>query len=287
MEVIQDTSFTDTKVESGVRYTYAVASQNATDLSQSDRSESLSITYLAIPRMTSAEPINGGIKIIWEETPGAVKYWVYRRQGRDSMWSALGETTRTMVLDDTGVVGRQYYYSVRAISSMDESGNASGYADTGIATVYYELATPELSYVGTDFGVNSGVKLTWNPVTNAVKYQVSRKADFEDLGRVLGETANGNFNDTTAVSSYTYTYTVRCIDADGNYISKESAGKTYWHLGPPSFKSATNDDGGGCWSGTRQPENLVPDMHIWLIAVVTFFNTKFCATRMVWKKGVF
>ncbi|MDO4519316.1 MAG: DUF4430 domain-containing protein [Eubacteriales bacterium] len=79
------------------------------------------------------------------------------------------------------------------------------------------LDTPVLTGVSYAAG---GVKIAWEPVNWAEKYRVFRKEKGGNWKKV-GETENTSLIDTTGKTNTTYTYTVRCISADGSYYASE------------------------------------------------------------------
>lgn len=100
------------------------------------------------------------------------------------------------------------------------------------------LDTPQLSaatYAG-------GVRVTWEPVPRAALYRVYRK-NGSGWTRI-GETAGTSFLHTDAVSGSRYTYTVRCISADGKrFVSDfDRAGKSATYYAAPKLKISNGTD---------------------------------------------
>ena len=101
-----------------------------------------------------------------------------------------------------------YTYTVRCITS-DGKKYTSAY-DTLGKTVKY-IAVPVLVSAA---NVNGGVQVKWQKVEGAEKYRVFRKTGSGNWVKV-GDTTTLNYTDKTAVAGTTYSYTVRCISADG------------------------------------------------------------------------
>ncbi|MDY4977951.1 MAG: fibronectin type III domain-containing protein, partial [Ruminococcus bromii] len=72
------------------------------------------------------------------------------------------------------------------------------------------LATPKISKAESVYG---GVKLTWNKVSGAAKYRVYYKGS-KGWTRMV-DTTSTSYIDKDVSSGRNYTYTVRCISADG------------------------------------------------------------------------
>lgn len=89
---------------------------------------------------------------------------------------------------------------------------------------------------------DNGAKLFWNPVVGVEKYRVFVKEGSKWV--VLGDTNKLYFTHKTAQSGKVYTYTVRGIDGNGNYITGyDSSGYTNRFFATPHFDIA-NIDGG-------------------------------------------
>ncbi|MCD7757624.1 MAG: S8 family serine peptidase [Clostridiales bacterium] len=119
-------------------------------------------------------------------------------------------------------------------------------AYTGSATAAFTikaLATPTLSSVS---NTTSGVKVTWKAVSGAAQYRVFRKASGATKWSKVADTTSTNCTDTTAASGTTYTYTVRCLSADGGtYTSSyNSTGLSIKYLTAGKISSLTNTSSG-------------------------------------------
>ena len=96
------------------------------------------------------------------------------------------------------------------------------------------LATPKISKAESVYG---GVKLTWNKVNGAAKYRVYYKGR-KGWTRMV-DTTSTSYIDKDVSSGRNYTYTVRCISADGKSFTSgyDSKGKSVNILPPPKFQS--------------------------------------------------
>ena len=92
----------------------------------------------------------------------------------------------------------------------------------------------------------NGLKVSWKPITGAVKYRVFRMDPGKSTWSRIGDTTGTSLVDTNVSNGKTYKYTVRCITADGKtYTSGHDAGKsfTYWKNGTPSIKVTVASNG--------------------------------------------
>ena len=113
-----------------------------------------------VPRITAIENVSTGVKLNWSKITSAAKYAVFRKGPGETSFKRIATTTSLTYTDKTAVSGKEYRYSVRAVSS---SGTMSAYS-TGQSIVY--LKAPVISSVTND---TAGVKVSWGKVAGASK----------------------------------------------------------------------------------------------------------------------
>ena len=103
------------------------------------------------------------------------------------------------------------------------------------------LATPKISKAESVYG---GVKLTWNKVNGAAKYRVYYKGR-KGWTRMV-DTTSTSYIDKDVSSGRNYTYTVRCISADGKSFTSgyDSKGKSVKYIAAPEISKLENVNGG-------------------------------------------
>ncbi len=118
--------------------------------------------------------------------------------------------------------------------------NTAGQVIAALPIQVWQNAMPELNSC-TNTG--SGVQVTWDKVPGAVKYRVFRKLPNGWLP--LGDTTGLTFTDTTAQSGTKYTYTVRCVSADGKAFTSayDVIGTSITCNKAPVLRSVTNVNG--------------------------------------------
>ena len=199
-------SFIYTSVTPGKSYTYTVRciSTDGTRYTSYFDTKGISNTFVAAPQVSKIENIANGAKISWNKVAGASKYRVFYRNG--STWTGIGNTADT-TLNHTGLKNNtEYTYTVRA---LDKNGNyVSGFYTAGWKNTF--LSVPSLKPVE---NIYSGMKLTWEKVGGAEKYRVFVKSG--STWKKIGETTSDSFIYTSVTPGKSYTYTVRCISADG------------------------------------------------------------------------
>ena len=209
------TSFTDTGVSIGRTETYTIRciDKNGNTVSGYN-SGGWSQTYSlpnSIPQITKLENTSNGIKISWNKVAGVYGYRLYYKYpGKD--WKRFKDTTSTS-FTDTGVsAGRTETYTIRCI---DKNGNTiSGYYSNGWSKKYEPVAPTITKLENT----SNGVKISWNKVPGVYGYRLYYKYPGQDWKR-FKDTSGTSFTDAGVKAGRTETYTIRCIDKDGNTIS--------------------------------------------------------------------
>ena len=222
------TSYTDSKVASGKTYTYTVRCLNKSKnkFTSGYDSKGAKATFIAAPKISKTENVNGGVKISWGKSNGAEQYRVYYK-GRKG-WTRLADTTSTSYTDSKVASGKTYTYTVRCLNKSKNK-FTSGYNSTGKSIKY--VSAPKISR--TEATYNS-VTLNWDKVNGAEKYRVYRKGE-KGWSRLF-DTTSTTFTDTNVYAETAYTYTVRCINSSANKFTSgyNSKGFTVTTLSAPA-----------------------------------------------------
>ena len=202
--------FADKKVRSGRRETYTVRGLDKNDNFVTDYNRiGWSATYVEPPVITDSQSVEKGIRLSWEPVSGAAAYRVYYRNTLGG-WSALGDADGTSLVDTDVRSGHTYTYTIRA---LDRNGNTcSGYNYTGWRATF--VGTPDFSLAN----ASNGVRISWKAVDGAYGYRVFYRnsgGGWTSLGTVYTTT----FIDRDVRKGGRYTYTVRCVDRYGRYVS--------------------------------------------------------------------
>lgn len=227
-------TYTDKTVKSGTKYFYTVRCLNAagTSFVSSFDPTGKSITYVAAPSLGSISNVYGGVSVSWGKVTGAAKYRVYRKSGSGS-WAKLADTTAATYTDKTVKNGTQYYYTVRC---LDSAGNTvSSFDSAGKAITY--VAAPTISSLE---NVNGGVKISWAKAPTTASYRVYRKTGSGSWTRI-GDTTALTYTDKTTTGGTKYTYTIRCMNSAGSFVSSyNNTGKSITYVAPPKISSLTS-----------------------------------------------
>ena len=166
---------------------------------------------LSSPVITGFVSLDSGVKISWNAVKGAVKYRVYYK-GKNG-WTSMGDTASTSFIDADVSSGKTYTYSVRCVSADGKTFrsemNTTGWKYT------YNMATPKITSLTSN---SSGVQITWGKVSNASRYRVyykNKNGNWVKMAEVTGT----SYLDSDVKWGGNYTYTVRCVNADGLFTS--------------------------------------------------------------------
>ena len=215
-------SFTDTTAASGINYTYTLRALDAENNFVSYCNGGKSVTYVKAPTINKIENTATGSKISWGKCSGASKYRVYYLKNRS--WKALGNTTATSFTHNKLKSETKYTYTVRC---LDSKGNfASGYDKNGTSNTF--IAPPAISKVSK---AANGNLVKWNRVPDAAGYRLYRKTVNTSWSRLADVTEGTSYTDTSAKKGNVYSYTLRCLDKNGNLISSYISNTKYYHNG--------------------------------------------------------
>ena len=193
---------------------------------------------LPAPQITGLSNTTGGIKISWNKVDGAYGYRLYYKPVSGG-WKRFKDTTATSFTDSGVVPNKTETYTIRCI---DKNGNTiSGFNSTGWSKKYTPAA-PTISKLDI---TKDGIKLSWNKIAGVYGYRLYYKTSSGGWKRFKDTTAT-SFTDSGVSPNRTETYTIRCIDKNGNTISGfNSTGwsKKYTPAAPTISKLDITKDG--------------------------------------------
>ena len=193
---------------------------------------------LSTPQITSLKNTTGGVKLQWNKVNGAYGYRLYYRPASGG-WKRFKDTTATSFTDSSVVPNKTETYTIRC---LDKDGNTiSGFNSNGWSIKYVPVA-PTISKLE---NTSSGIKLTWNKIAGVYGYRLYYKPVSGGWKRFKDTTAT-SFTDSGVVPNKTETYTIRCIDKNGNTVSgfnSKGWSKKYTPVAP-TISKLENTSGG-------------------------------------------
>ena len=87
---------------------------------------------------------------------------------------------------------------------------------------------------------SEGIKVSFSKVTGAAQYRIMRK-EGSGSWKTIGTTTSASYEDKTVEPGKTYTYSVRCLDSEGNVASYyDTTGLKTRYLSNPVLTKVTN-----------------------------------------------
>ena len=199
----------------GSAYTYRVMAVSDTACSDYSAAKT-GLCKCARPALTiTGEELTGNPVLSWEAVEGAGEYVVYRSTSSDQNFKELTRTGELRFTVTGGTAGKTHYYRVKAIGTVAGTDSASG---TAVKHVW-DCAQPVISVSG----VSGGLKISWEKVAGAKKYQVYR-SDSEDGTFTKIKTTSGlSYTDTKAPKNQVSYYKVRAYGASTESMGAYSA----------------------------------------------------------------
>lgn len=204
-----DTRFTVKGLKSGQTYVFTVRCVSADGkrtVSGYD-SAGLTLTPLQTPLVSQVQNVKGGVSVRWNRVSGGGKYRVYYKRSGGS-WQAAGTATGTAFTVTGLKSGQKYAFSVRCVSA-DGKTFTSGYDTKGMSLTYVAAPVVTKAVSGT-----SGVRLSWSRVSDAAAYRVFYRTAGSGW-QAAGTTTGTAFTVKGLKSGRSYTFTLRCVSADG------------------------------------------------------------------------
>lgn len=201
--------FTDTQVESGSSYRYTVRciDKDGSYISYFN-STGTKATFVSTPQLTKLNCTNSGVSLVWDAIKGASSYRIFRKNG--SSWDKLGDVNSTSFTDKTAQDGVTYTYTVRC---MDKNkAYVSDFDHSGFTVKYIKSMDFDLS------SSDNGVKISWSDIEGAASYRVYKKIE-GSTWKTAASTKDTVWFDAKVESGSAYSYYVRGIDENGNFVT--------------------------------------------------------------------
>lgn len=221
------TSYANTTSKANVTYYYkvmALASRTASANSAFSNIAARTCDIAAPVVKASNNAETGKVVLKWKPVEGAAKYEVYRSGTKNGTYKLYCTLTGTTYTNSTANAGYTYYYKVKAISKVMPEGNS---AFSTVVSRTCDCAMPTLNLLGydedgaelyeIDNNDNGNIIFKWNKVKGAGSYKVYRSGTMKGTYKLLGETKNTTFTDTTATAGYYYYYKIVAVSSRSSY----------------------------------------------------------------------
>ena len=185
----------------------------------------------------TTDSVTGKPKLSWKAVEGATQYMVHSAPYENGMDGRLAFTTDTSMIDVRAAAGTKYYYYVTA---FDEYGGQS--KESEIVSCVCDLPRPELKI--SVVASTGKLKLSWNKVEGASKYEVHRSTDGGKTYKLLKTTTGTNLTNTSITAGNKYYYKVKAIHSNSNANSAYSSARYgTCDLARPTAQVSLNSEG--------------------------------------------
>lgn len=216
----ESASYTDKAVSGNTEYYYQVRAMYATETNGTAYgawSSAKSILKMVQPSVTLSNKSNG-MRVEWNKVAGAVKYVVYIKAASASSWQSATTTNNyyQMLTVKSGVL---YYVQVRPVGS-----GVYGPFSNPKSLTYIGPANLSLSMQGSD------LKLGWNSVAGANKYQIAKLKKGDSSFEYIISTGTSYIDKAVTGSKDFYSYQVRALYETENSGTAYGAWSSAWHF---------------------------------------------------------
>jgi hypothetical protein len=233
-----ETAYIDTTVANGIKYDFAVAA--VAGESESEKCEAVQIIFVETVKGIALSNTPAGVQIKWRANAAATKYWIYRYDLIDGVWTETmkkshADLENTVYVDRSAVSGTEYRYTVRAmIGTTQYSEYTEGVAVIRLANVTNVSISNQ----------NEGLVLTWKAYPGADKIGIYRSAyNADGTSNPFGAIyvyLDGNattWTDTEAENGVKYRYSV--VACKDSYTSAQKEHVKVFRLDRIQFESVT------------------------------------------------
>ncbi|MCR4595086.1 MAG: D-alanyl-D-alanine carboxypeptidase family protein [Clostridiales bacterium] len=223
------TNYTDTDVNTGAEYTYAVrayAIMSGGSYEVRSSYNSSTVLRLSNPALKLTNTASG-IKINWNIIPGADAYHLYKKVASGD-YSKIATLSSNSYEDKNVTAGSKYSYAVYAVKG-------SSYKSACTPASVLRLISPAVSLAN----ANDGIKISWKKIASAKTYEIYRK-DSGNSYKKIANVSSLSYTDKSAKSGTTYRYAVYAFNGTSKSVCKPVS---LIRLSNPSVKLSNVDRG--------------------------------------------
>ena len=233
MYTTANTTYTNTKGETGVTYYYKVIALGENGEPVSLYSEIVSRTCTLpqpVVTVTNVEK-TGKVKLTWETVEGAVSYKIYRSEAKNGTYKLMYTSTSNTYTNTNSVAGTTYYYKVMAVAEKPEANSAF----SAVMRRTANCAKPTIT--GSADAKTGKPRINWEPVDGAVEYKVYRATSANGKYSLMYTSTSNTYQNTNAEVGKTYYYKIKAVGANAdsasyysNVVSVMAAASTYKYV---------------------------------------------------------
>ena len=195
------------------------------------------ITSIYNPTNVKATVQNNKVLVSWKYAVGAALYDVYRAPTAKGPFTLVGSTSGTVLTDTVlPALNGRTFYRIQA----HRGDIYSTYSET--ATCLYLLKSLEKPKITKSADIVQGIRIYWNPIKDAARYDVYRSDSEDGTYVMIGKTTATNYADGGVASGKTYYY--RVVAGHSNIVSEPSDTKKVIFVGTPDITGRVNKSAG-------------------------------------------
>ena len=219
-----NTKLNHTSAKAGTTYYYCVTAidENGKEFGTDFPEENIvsAICKLGRPTVTlSNKASTGKITISWEAVEDAAKYEVWRSDDGGKTYNKVATTTKTTINHNSAEVGVQYRYKVKALAENAEANSVFSSAK------YRTCDLPRTTVTLSNVESTGKIRISWESVEGAVKYQVYRSDDGGESYNRVATTTKTAINHNSAEVGVQYRYKVIAVAENTDANSAFSSAK--------------------------------------------------------------
>ena len=204
---VTGTTYKDTSAVVGTKYYYKVRAIGTNGSYGAFSYEKAAKAKCAAPVVTAGNNASTGkITLKWKAVKGATKYEIYRATSKNGTYTKLNTISGTSFTNTSANAGYSYYYKVRAI---DKNGVKSDFSKIVGRTCDCAAPVVKVSNVAS----TGKIKLTWNDITGAAKYEVYRATSKNGTYTKIYTTTGTSLINSSVTPGKLYYYKVKAISA--------------------------------------------------------------------------
>ena len=210
---VRGTIYNDTNVVTGTRYYYKVRAIGTNGSFGDFSYEKAAKVRCPAPVVTAGNNASSGkITLKWKAVDGAAKYEVYRSGTANGTYTKMFTTASTSYTNTSSYAGYTYYYKVRAITANDDKSDYSA-----VVSRTCDCAAPVVK--GGNDAATGYVRLSWNEVYGAAKYEIWRADSKDGTYTKMYTTVYTSYKNTSSKAGRTYYYKVKAIAERTSYAN--------------------------------------------------------------------
>lgn len=239
LKTTKSASFTHTGASAGETYYYYVIAVSSDGVMTRPGNTVSRICKCAQPEITLSNVASSGkLRLKWNSVEGAVKYQIYRAVGKSGEYKLLKTTTKTSFVNSSTTAGTTYYYKIKACGETSASNSVFSKAKHRVC----DLARPDVT--AANVASSGRIKLTWNAIDGASKYEIWRSTGKNDTYQKIKTTTALSYTDKNAEAGETWYYKVKAVHSNAEANSAWSQVRSCTHILLPPVVSAFLDDDG-------------------------------------------